>query len=78
MGVVSFALVYVPKAIVLCGLWSYQAISVIHGWDGHATLVLPSYPDLGVTDIIGLLGTLLGVGGMRTYEKTQGVNNRHG
>lgn len=65
----SLALVYIPKAIFLSVLWAYQAWSMIHA--GGSTL--PPYPDLGVTDLIGLLGALLGMSTLRTIDKVKGV-----
>lgn len=64
VGVISLALVYWPKALLLATVWAVQAYHAI-----QAGTVLPVYPDLGLMDIIGLLGTLLGVGGLRTAEK---------
>jgi hypothetical protein len=34
---------------------------------------LPAPPDLDMAQLLGLLGGLLGIGGMRTYEKIKGV-----
>lgn len=34
------------------------------------------YHNLGAADIIGLLGSLLGVAVMRTYEKEKGVDTK--
>jgi hypothetical protein len=73
VGAVSLGMVYIPKALTLCSVWVYQAIVIIHNWDGHGQLALPAYPDLGITDLLGLLGALLGIGTMRTIEKTKGV-----
>jgi hypothetical protein len=38
-----------------------------------ASGVMTVPPDLGLTDLIAILGSILGIGGMRTYEKKQGV-----
>lgn len=64
----ALGMVYIPKALVMTGIWTYQALAVI---DGGGTL--PPYPDLGVTDLLGLLGALLGFGGLRTAEKFKDV-----
>ncbi len=64
VAVISLALVYWPKAIALLVVWCIQAYAAIRS--GGA---LPSYPDLGLMDILGLLGSLLGFGGLRTFEK---------
>ena len=68
VGVISLALVYWPKAIALSILWCIQAYHAI-----KLGLVIPPYPDLGLTDILGLLGSLLGIGGMRSIEKIKGA-----
>ncbi len=64
VGVVSLALVYWPRAIVLCVVWCLQAYGALKTGGP-----LPVYPDLGLTDIIGLLASLLGMGGLRSIEK---------
>ena len=72
--VTSLAMIYIPKAAVLTALWTYQAIVLVNAWKGAGPApVLPLYPDLGVTDLIGLLGALLGIGTMRSWDKTKGV-----
>ena len=68
----SLALVYIPKALFLSGFWAYQAYTLIRG----GGTVLPPYPDLGVTDLLGLLGAMLGMGGMRTFEKVKEVDTK--
>lgn len=65
----ALGLVYIPKAIFLSVLWAYQAFVLIHA-GGTA---LPAYPDLGVTDLIGLLGALLGMATLRSVDKAKGV-----
>ncbi|HXC38763.1 MAG TPA: 3TM-type holin [Burkholderiales bacterium] len=72
-GVGALVLVYWPKAIVLTLLWTYQTFSLVHGAPDVAKVVLPAFPDLGVTDLLGLLGSILGIGGMRTVEKVTGT-----
>lgn len=69
---VSLALSYIPKALVLSAFWAYQAWATIHA--GGTTL--PAFPDLGVTDLLGLLGAILGLGGMRTFEKYNEVDTK--
>lgn len=67
---ISLGLVYIPKAVILSGMWAYQAWSAVHG----GSQVLPVFPDLGVTDLFGLLGAMLGMGGLRTFEKLKEVD----
>ena len=69
---IVLALVFIPKALVLTGFWCYS--SYLHLTDAGAALpALPPFPDLGTTDVLGLLGAMLGLGGMRTWEKVKGV-----
>lgn len=74
VATISLGLMFIPKAIVITSVWTYQCILVLqtHG----AMAQLPLFPDLGAMDMIGLLGTLLGVGGMRMWEKYKGVDTK--
>jgi hypothetical protein len=70
VGGTALGLVYIPKALAMTGIWVYQAYVILHAWNGAGPVpVLPVYPDLGVTDLIGLVGTMLGMSGLRTKEK---------
>ena len=70
VATIALGLAYIPKAIVLTIFWCVQTYALIR----YGNLVsLPPYPDLGVTDLLGLLGAILGVGTMRTYEKKTGT-----
>jgi hypothetical protein len=76
--VTILALTYIPKALVLTAFWGYQAYLTF----AHPEVKLPempAFPDLGLTDVLGLLGTLLGAGWMaklRTDEKMKrGIAN---
>jgi hypothetical protein len=60
----SLAAVYIPKAVIMEGMWVYACIQAG---------ALVTFPDLGLTDLFGLLGAMLGIGGMRTVEKAMGV-----
>ena len=68
-GAISLFLMYVPKACVMTYIWTYQALTILQQWDGAGNLHMPAFPDLGATDIIGLLGSLLGIAAMRSYDK---------
>lgn len=74
--VVSLFCMYVPKAVVLTYMWIYQAFTILERWDGTGNLILPMFPDLGATDIIGLLGSLLGVAAMRSWDKMKGTDSK--
>ena len=79
VGVFALASIYIPKAVVQTILWTYQAWVTIQAFDPTTSAIfpeLPPFPDLGVTDLIGLLGSMLGIGILRTAEKTKGVDTK--
>lgn len=76
VGSISLALMYIPKALVMTYMWSYQALTILNQWDGTGVLHMPAFPDLGVTDIIGLLMSMLGVAAMRSYDKKNNIDTR--
>lgn len=76
VGAITLALMYWPKAVVLCVVWVTQAVVLLRAWAPPAEFKIPPYPDLGANDVLGLLGSILGVGtiaAMRTVEKVKGV-----
>lgn len=68
VGAISLGLAYIPKEIVLTILWSVSAYHTIKNGTP-----LPAFPDLGITDLLGLLGSLLGFGALRSMDKNNGV-----
>ena len=73
---IALGLVYIPKAIVLTIIWTYQAWTIVSVWHGIGVMQpLPAYPDLGVTDLIGLLASLLGMAALRSADKAKGVSS---
>jgi len=71
---IALAFGYSPKFTVLTGIWVYQAGVIFSSWNGLGTPpVIPAFPDLGITDLIGLLASLLGLAGMRSYERKNNV-----
>lgn len=72
VGATAFGLTYIPKALVLTGFWCYQTYLTLAHPDVKLP-PLPVFPELGVGDVIALLGALLGLGAMRTKEKIEGV-----
>ena len=68
----SLALMYIPKAIMMTYMWSLQCLVEIEANSG----VIPTFPDLGAMDIIGLVTSMLGIAVMRTYEKKHGVHTK--
>lgn len=59
---------YVPMALVSIGLWIYAVI--------QAGGVIPPRPDIGMAEVMGLVMSMLGIGGLRTVEKIKGVDSR--
>ena len=64
----------IPKALVLTLLWTYQVYCAINGIT--FIIELPVFPDLGVGDVIALIVPLLGLAGLRTFEKQQGIDTK--
>lgn len=71
---VSLGLMMIPKAIVLTAIWTYQVWCAINGTT--FIIELPAFPDLGVSDVIALIIPLLGLAGLRTFEKHQGIDTK--
>jgi hypothetical protein len=61
---VALALYYVPMFIIGMGLWVWACL--------EAGAMVPR-PELGIAEIIGLVMAMLGLGGLRTFEKLHGV-----
>ena len=59
---------YVPRAVL--GAYIYFSTYVSTGQ-------IIAYPEMGISDILGLLGLLLGFGGMRMWEKSKGTQGNH-
>lgn len=72
IGAIAFGLTYIPKALVLTAFWCYQAY-LTYAHPDVKLPPLPLFPELGVGDVIALLGALLGLGAMRMKEKIEGV-----
>lgn len=73
--VAVLGMTYIPKALALTVFWSYQAWAVVSHPEAKIP-TLPPFPDIGLTDLLGILGTLLGssyIARLRTSEKMQGV-----
>ena len=80
VGALSLALMFIPKALVLTGAWVYSVYIIYHPVYIEGVLqvlpMLPQFPDLGVGDVIALLGSMLGIGFMRSYDKIKGVDTK--
>ncbi|MFN8994542.1 MAG: 3TM-type holin [Pseudomonadota bacterium] len=61
---VALALYYIPMFIIGMALWVWACL--------EAGSLVPR-PELGVAEIIGLVMAMLGLGGLRTFEKLNGV-----
>lgn len=76
MCVAVIGLTYIPKALVMTGMWCWQVYLTLTQ-PGVIIPPLPAFPDLGATDVIGILGTLLGttaLGYLRSKEKQNGLS----
>lgn len=62
--VISLLAYYPPRFIVATWLWTQQVLAA-------GTWIAP--PEVGISDIIGLVGTLLGMAGLRSWEKKNEV-----
>lgn len=67
VAVVSLALYFWPRYLLGMFFWCKVA------W---LSQTLPALPDMGIADIMGLLGSLLGMGSMRMIEKIKGVASK--
>lgn len=76
VGAVSLGLMYIPKALVITYIWTFQAITILNGWNGVSDLTIPSFPDLGVSDVIGLLMSMLGVAALRSHDKKNNIDTK--
>ena len=64
----SLAVYYPTRIIVSTFFWCRLAWSMD---------TLPLMPEMGMTDILGLVTSLLGMAGLRTFEKTRDVQQLH-
>lgn len=60
----SLAVYYIPRFVVGTSMWCVSA------WGQQS---LPPMPEMGIGDILGLVGSLLGMSWLRTSEKKAGV-----
>jgi len=76
VGAVALALMYIPKAIVMTVIWTWQCIEIIQNNTNIYQIQFPMFPDLGVSDVIGLITSMLGIAAMRSYDKLKGINSQ--
>jgi hypothetical protein len=76
--VIILGFAYIPKALALTVFWSVQCyLQFAH--PGSKLEPLPPFPDLGISDVLGILGTLLGsafLAKLRTDEKIAGAEGK--
>lgn len=66
---------FVPPAIVKTAVWGYS-IYCLFTYPEMVVPTIPPFPDLNITEVLGILGTLLGAGWqakLRTDEKREGI-----
>jgi Holin of 3TMs, for gene-transfer release len=71
---ITIGIMFIPKCLVITSFWSYK---VYLSLSGHAANLpdLPPFPDMGSGEIMGLVSAMLGLGGLRTWEKVKGVES---
>ena len=76
--VVCLALAFIPKSIALTLFWGWQCVLLLSTYDasvfaitGEPLPTLPPFPELGITEVIGLLGSLLGMATLRSIDKAK-------
>lgn len=73
---VTLGIMFIPKCLVLTAFWCLHAYRNYSG-DGTPIPALPEFPDLGAGAMMGLVSAMLGLGGLRTFEKVKGVAGQH-
>ena len=71
---ISLACYYIPQALMASILWTMQCYKAMQASTNIAALVLPAYPiAFNVGEIMGLVASILGLGGFRMIEKIKNV-----
>jgi hypothetical protein len=68
VGATALFTYYVPYSLTATGIWAYHCIQ-----SGQFV----TRPDIGIADLIGLVGTLLGFGVLRSVDKSLGTGSGH-
>ncbi len=76
VSAVSLALMYIPKALVMTYVWAKQCAAVLAASKDITDVVIPAFPDLGAMDIIGLVGSMLGIATLRSFDKHKGSDTK--
>jgi hypothetical protein len=72
----ALALYYPTRIIVGMTIWTIQSYQAIHAFiptDAMPWVSLPPMPEVGISDILGLVATMLGSSWLRTQEKKAGI-----
>lgn len=67
VGAASLACYYIPYAVASTVMWVIQCVN------SHT---LAPHPDIGLTDLIGLISSILGMGTLRSIDKKNGVDTK--
>tara|TARA_R110001599_G_scaffold100770_8_gene258119 strand:- start:3117 stop:3608 length:492 start_codon:yes stop_codon:yes gene_type:complete len=74
VAAIGLAVAFIPKSLFLTFMWVWQCVLIFNATNVEInTLTLPLFPELGISDLIGLLGAMLGVGAMRSFDKAKGT-----
>ena len=76
IAAISLGVAYIPKALAVTALWVTQAYLMMRDSPDMAAFILPPFPELNLTEILGLLGAMLGIGGMRSFDKRAGTDTK--
>lgn len=74
--VLALFMAFIPKACVLTWFWAYGVYLAQTGQSASLP-PLPLFPELGTAEIMGLMSGILGLGGLRTFEKVKNVVGQH-
>jgi len=76
VGAISLGLMYIPKAIMITFVWSWQNIVMLSESTNIYQVSMIPFPDLGAGDVVGLLGSMLGVAALRSRDKEKGTDTK--
>ncbi len=80
ISAIALAAAFIPKALVMTVLWSAQSFMMLKGCElpacDLATFILPPFPEMGLTDLFGIVGAMLGIGTMRSIDKAKRTDTK--
>lgn len=66
----SLAVYYIPQALIASGIWALQCVMLLYKQPDVQAVAIPGYPLIfDLSEILGLVGSLLGLGWYRSYDK---------